>query len=86
MFNWFNKEEEKEELSLEEKYEKLVYEKTKEALENWEYTYNWIYVIFNNKNIPHITLVWRDDFTWRDHLMTILVKWELYKTTYYTTY
>jgi hypothetical protein len=34
MFNWFNKEEEKEELSLEEKYEKLVYEKTKEALEN----------------------------------------------------
>jgi hypothetical protein len=34
MFNWFNKEKEKEGLSLEEKYNKLVYEKTKEALEN----------------------------------------------------
>jgi hypothetical protein len=34
MFNWLNKEEEKEELSLEEKYNKLLYEKTKEALES----------------------------------------------------
>lgn len=72
------------ELSLEEKYNKLLYEKTKEALENWEYTYDWTYVSFNNENIPKIFFEkWFR--TWEDlrNIRNVLIKWEFCSVVYY---
>lgn len=87
-WTWFNKKKEEEELSIEDKYEKLVYEKTKEALENWEYTYTEIFITFNNKNIPSVTIVWypEEEWWWRWHLTDILIKDVVYKTIHFNFY